>query len=304
MTAEPMPQAGVEIRELRPSAGLSLTQLAVRRLRQDRLTLAAMAVLVTLGLLAILAPVISEHVIRQNPERIDLLRTFSPPNAENLLGTDENGRDQLARLLYGARVSMSIGFAAALINMTLGVVIGAVAAYYGRHIDDIITWFINTVRSIPGLFLLIMIGALFRPSVEILIIVLGLLSWPGVARLVRGQVLSVKEREFVLAARTIGAGDLRIIFAHILPNVVPLVITFAGIDIGSIILVESTISYLGLGVQPPTPSWGNMLSGSTRYFTQAPWLIIAPGALIWVTVLCLYLIADGLRDALDPRLKT
>ncbi len=304
MTAEPMPQAGVEIRRLQPSAGLSLTQLALRRLRQDRLTLLAMAVLASLGLLAILAPVISEHVIRQTPERIDLLRTFSPPNAQNLLGTDENGRDQLARLLYGARVSMSIGFAAALINMTLGVTIGAVAAYYGRTVDDLITWFINTVRSIPGLFLLIMVGALFRPSVEILIVILGLLSWPGIARLVRGQVLSIKEREFVIAARTIGAGDLRIIFFHILPNVVPLVITYAGIDIGSIILVESTISYLGLGVQPPTPSWGNMLSGSTRYFTQAPWLIIAPGALIWVTVLCLYLIADGLRDALDPRLKT
>ena len=304
MTAEPMRRTGVEIRELRPSAGLSLTQLAVRRLCHDRLTLLAMGIMATLGLLALLAPVISEYVIHQSPERIDLLKTFSPPNAGNLLGTDENGRDQLARLLFGARVSMSIGFAAALINMTLGVTIGAVAAYYGRTVDDLITWFINTVRSIPGLFLLIMVGALFRPSVEILIVVLGLLSWPGIARLVRGQVLSVKEREFVIAARAIGAGDLRIIFAHILPNVIPLVITYAGIDIGSIILLESTISYLGLGVQPPTPSWGNMLSGSTRYFTQAPWLIIAPGALIWVTVLCLYLIADGLRDALDPRLKT
>lgn len=304
MTAEPMPQAGVEIRPLRPSTGLSLTQLALRRLRQDRLTLLAMAVLASLGLLALLAPVITEHVIRQSPERVDLLKTFSPPNAENILGTDENGRDQLARLLYGARVSLAIGFAAALINMTIGVTIGAVAAYYGRTVDDAITWFINTVRSIPGLFLLILVGALFRPSVEVLILVLGLLSWPGIGRLVRGQVLSIKEREFVVAARTVGVGDIRIIFFHILPNVIPLVITYAGIDIGGIILVESTISYLGLGVQPPTPSWGNMLSGSTRYFTQAPWLIIAPGALIWVTVLCLYLIADGLRDALDPRLKT
>lgn len=270
---------------------------------RDYLTLAAAGFLGLVGLLALLAPLIAEHGFGTTPDRIDLGLRFQPPGEGHWLGTDENGRDQLVRLLYGARISLSIGLLAALINLVVGLVVGAVAAYYGGIVDDAITWLINTLRAIPAIFLFILIGALFRPSVAILTVSLGLFYWTGVARLVRGQVLSLKQRDYVTAARALGAGDTRLIARHILPNVLPLAIVVMGIDVAGIILLESVLSFVGFGVQPPTASWGSMLTNAQQYWARAPWLVLGPGVLIWTTVLACYLVADGLRDALDPTLK-
>jgi ABC-type dipeptide/oligopeptide/nickel transport system permease subunit len=271
-------------------------------LRHDRLTLAAAAVLITYAVLAILAEVIATQAIGTTPTRIDMRNAVAPPSTAHWLGTDEFGRDQLVRVLYGARVSLLIGLSAALINLTAGVLLGAVAGFYGGVVDDVVVWLINTLRAVPTLILLILVGALFRPGPEGLAVVIGLIGWPGIARVVRGQMLSARERDYVLAARAVGATNRRLIGRHLVPNVLPIALIILGQDIGQVILLESALSFLGLGVQPPVASWGNMLANAQRYFSSGLWLVLAPGWFIFSTVLSLYLIADGLRDALDPRL--
>jgi len=229
--------------------------------------------------------------------------TLALPGPAHWLGTDDFGRDQLVRLLYGARVSLTIGLVAATVNVILGVSLGALAGFYGGRIDDAVVWVISTLRAIPALFLLILVGALFRTGPEGLALLIGAISWPGVARVVRGQVLGIRQREYILAARSIGASDAWLLPRHVLPNVLSIVLVILGQDIGAVILTESALSYLGLGVQPPNASWGNMLSNAQRFLSNDLWLVIAPGVCIFSTVLALYLIADGLRDALDPRLN-
>jgi peptide/nickel transport system permease protein len=298
--AEPMAAAPVR----RPSAGL--WENAWYRLRRDRLTMAAAFVLLLLALSAIAAPLLAEHVFRSSFEEQNLLRTYAKPTLDPpayILGADEVGRSQVVRVLYGGQVSLFIGFVAALMNLTLGVALGLLAGYMRGVVDDIITWFITTLNSIPIIFLLLLITSLFQPGAITLTIIIGVLFWTGVTNFVRGQTFALREREFVTAAKTIGAATPRIMLRHILPNVLPLIFVLAAIDIGTIILAESALSYLGLGVMPPTPSWGNMLSNAQSYANRAWWLVVSPGAMIFLTVLCLYLIGDGLRDALDPRLK-
>lgn len=278
----------------------TLWSLAFDRLRRDRLTLAALLVLGLFALLAILAPAIAAAV-HSTPDAVDPLNSFDPPSAQHWLGTDDVGRDQFVRLLYGARISLSIGLVAALINLFLGVLLGAIAAFYGGVADDLVVWLINTLRSIPTLFLLILVSVLFHVGPIGLAVLIGLTSWTGAARLVRGQVFQLKERDYVLAARAVGVGNARIIMRHILPNVLSLVVVLLGIDIGGAILAESGLSYLGLGVQPPTPSWGNMLTNAQSFFEHGPWLVYGPGIAIALTVWCLYTVGDGIRDALDPQ---
>lgn len=278
----------------------TLWTLALERLRRDRLTLAALAILAVFALLAIFAPAIAA-ALHITPEQVDPLNSFDPPSVQHWLGTDDVGRDQFVRLLYGARISLAIGLVAALINLLLGVLLGAIAAFYGRVVDDLVVWLINTLRSIPTLFLLIIVSVLFHVGPIGLAVLIGLTSWTGAARLVRGQVFQLKERDYVLSARAIGAGNIRIIVRHILPNVLSLVVVLLGIDIGGAILAESGLSYLGLGVQPPTPSWGNMLTNAQSFFTHGPWLVYGPGIAIALTVWCLYTVGDGIRDAIDPR---
>jgi peptide/nickel transport system permease protein len=229
--------------------------------------------------------------------------TLAAPSSTHWLGTDEFGRDQFVRLLYGARISLSIGLLAAAVSLTVGVSLGGIAGFYGRRVDDLVVWATSTLRAIPILFLLILIGALFRPGPEGLAILIGAISWAGIARVVRGQVLTLRERDYMLAARSVGAQDGRLLLRHILPNVVSIAVVILGQDIGAVILTESALSYLGLGVAPPNASWGNMLSNAQRFLSSALWLVVAPGACIFSTVLALYLVADGLRDALDPRLR-
>ena len=289
----------------RASAGLWSN--AWYRLKRDRLTMGSALVLIVLVVMSIAAPIIAEGVFQTSFESQDLLHNYSAPTLDPpkyLLGSDEIGRSQVVRLLYGGQVSLFIGFVAAFMNLTIGVGLGLIAGYFRGPIDDAITWFITTLNSIPTLFLLIIFSALFSPSKEILTLVIGILFWTGVTNFVRGQTFALREREFITAARTVGATAQRIMFRHVLPNVLPLIFVLMAIDIGTIILAESALSYLGLGVMPPTPSWGNMLTNAAAYFNRAPWLVVSPGAMVFITVLCLYLIGDGLRDALDPRLKS
>jgi len=287
-----------------PSA--SLWGTARRRLRGDKLTLAAFAVLGLLVAMALAAPWLSKNFFHTTYEAIDLSMRLKPPSLERplwWLGTDEYGRSQLVRLMYGAQVSMGIGVLAALINLSIGITLGLTAGYYRGRLDEIINWLVTTFVSIPTIFLLLVVAALFRPNAVSLGLVIGSISWMSVARIVRGQVFAARERDYVLAARSIGATNRRIMWVHILPNVLPIVLIIMGMDIGGVILWESAISYLGFGVQPPMASWGNMLTNAAGFLFHAPWLVIAPGFFISLTVLCLYLIGDGLRDALDPRLK-
>ncbi|MEK7860067.1 MAG: ABC transporter permease [Chloroflexota bacterium] len=276
------------------------------RLRHDKLTIAASVILFALIAISLAADVLAENVFRFKFEQQNLLGAYSKPTAEPLaylFGADELGRSQVVRLLYGGRVSLAVGFLAAFVNLTIGVGVGLLAGYMRGRIDDVITWFITTLNSIPTLYLLLIVSALFTPGPQTLIFIIGVLFWTGIANFVRGQTFALREREFITAARTIGASHGRIMFKHVLPNVLPLIFVLAAIDIGGLILAESALSYLGLGINPPTPSWGNLLSNASAYFVRAWWLVVSPGVMIFLTVLCLYLIGDGLRDALDPRLK-
>lgn len=218
-----------------------------------------------------------------------------------ILGTDTSGRDHLTRLLYGGQISLRIGFFAAIGSLTIGIVVGVMAGYYGGIFDDVIIWMITTLNSIPSLFLLLIISAMLSPNANSLILVLVFLGWTGTTRLVRGETYALREREFIMASRAVGASDVRLMFIHIVPNVISLLLISLTSAIGGLILAESGLSFLGFGVKPPEPTWGNMLSGGLELLREAPHLVFAPGLLITVTVLCLYIVGDGLRDAFDPR---
>ena len=285
----------------------SLWSNAWYKLRHDRLTIAAMAVLVLLAILSILAPVFADNVFHYKFEQQDLFHTYEKPTLDPpayLLGSDEVGRSQVVRLLYGGQVSLFVGFVAAIVNFAVGVPLGLAAGYFRGAFDDLITWLITTLNGIPQLFLLLIIAALWQPGPLTLIAIIGFLNWTGITLYCRGQTISLREREYVTSAHAIGATHTRVMFKHILPNVLPLIFVLAAIDVGAIVLLESALSFLGLGILPPTPSWGNMLTNGASYFVRAWWLVVSPGVMIFLTVLCLYLIGDGLRDALDPRLKT
>jgi peptide/nickel transport system permease protein len=295
------------------SSGESLTRLALRRLRRDKLTLSALAVLLIITVVCFSAPLFA-NALNVSYTRTNSNNTFAQPFTSlevglnelpsyHVLGTDDLGRDHFSRLLYGGQVSLRVGFLAAALALSIGVTLGIITGFYGGWIDDIVNWVISTLNSIPSLFLLLIIAAVLQPSPETLIIVLGLLGWTGTTRLVRGETLSLREREFVVSARAIGASPLRIMFSHILPNLFSVIVITLAIDIGSLILSEAALSFLGLGIKEPFPSWGNMLSKSQEYFTRGAHLVFFPGIMIFVTVLCLYVIGDGVRDAFDPTAK-
>lgn len=274
------------------------------RLARDYLTLAALVVLVIMTLLAAAAPFITDQILHIDPNETSPRENYQPLFTGNhILGTDDIGRDQLARLLHAGGVSLRIGFFGALFTMTIGLVLGMMAGYFGGAVDDMLNWIITTLDSIPSLYLLIMFSAIFSPTAETLILVIALVTWTGTMRLIRGQTLSLREREFVHAARALGASPWRIMFVHILPNLISVtVVSMAGL-IGGLILVESALSFLNLGVQPPQATWGNMLAKSRDFFRLGPHLVTLPGLMIFITVLCSFVIGDGLRDAFDPTTK-
>ena len=272
-----------------------------RRFRRDRTSLAALCGFLLVCLLALAAPTVSTHVLHTDPARQRLEDRFHPPSAKYPLGADEYGRDQLTRLLYGARISLSFGLFVTAISILIGGIVGMWAGYYGGWVDDLFNAVIQIQRSIPFIYVLILAAMIWRPTFLSLAILFGAFSWVGEARTVRGQALAVKRRDYVDAARVLGASNSRIIFRHILPNVTSIILIVVGFSIAGTILGEASISFLGFGIQPPTPSWGNMLNNSLEYVRKAWWLVAAPGVAISFTVLCVFLLADGLRDALDPR---
>ncbi len=278
---------------------LNHSQRALRRLSKDYITLVALSVIGLLILIAVTAPVTTQ-LIGIDPFSENLQKTYAAPDSENWLGTDDKGRDHLARLIYGAQISLSVAFIASGLALTIGLTFGIITGYYGGIVDDFMIWFITTLNSIPGLFLLLMVSSLFRPGPITFILILGLLGWTGTMRLVRGETFALREREYIVAARAMGASDARIMFQHIMPNLLSIVIVNLAIGIGGLILVESALSYLGFGINPPIATWGNMLSDSQAYWNRSPLLVFGPGILISTTVLCLYTIGDGMRDALDP----
>jgi peptide/nickel transport system permease protein len=279
---------------------------ALWRIRHDPTTLAALGVFLLMVLLAAAGDLLVDNFFHWSYAKQDILSQYTKPTASDpamWLGSDQLGRSAVVRLIYGGRVSLFIGIFAASVSLLIGIGLGLTAGFFRGWWDDVVVWIVTTLNNIPTLYLLLIVGLLFRLDKWSLAILIGLLGWTGITNLSRGQTFSLREREFVVAARTIGASPARIMFRHILPNILPLMIVVAMIDVAAVILVESSLSYLGFGVQPPEPSWGNMLRGATDFLTRGPWLIYPPGIAIAITVLCLYLIGDGLRDALDPRLR-
>jgi peptide/nickel transport system permease protein len=226
-----------------------------------------------------------------------------PPSASHWFGTDDLGRDVLTRVIYGARISLKVGFVAVGIAVAIGTFIGLVSGYYSGHLDNILMRVVDIMLCFPTFFLILAVIAFLEQSIWYIMIVIGLTGWMGVARLVRAEVLSLRERDFIMAVRALGAGDARIIFRHILPNALSPVLVSATLGVAGAILTESALSFLGIGVPPPTPSWGNILTAGKEYIEFAWWLTLYPGLAITVTVLAYYLVGEGIRDALDPRLQ-
>src|SRR3990172_2325275 len=291
---------------------LSLAQLFWRRFRRHNMALVGVVVLALLSLYAVFGSFLQTEAYANLTETGLRLQS---PSAAHPFGTDSVGRDILARTIYGGQISLLIGLSAMLVELVIGVGVGSLAGYYGKAIDSLLMRITEAWLNIPALFLLLimaktfggripdiqLLGRSFSGSVVVIILIIGLTSWMYLARIVRAEFLSLKEQDFVLAARATGTSNLAIILQHILPNSVAPIVVAATLSVGNAILTESYISFLGLGVQPPTATWGNMLQGAHGYIEQAPWLWIFPGTLILLTVLSINFIGDGLRDALDPR---
>jgi peptide/nickel transport system permease protein len=272
----------------------------VRRFWRHKLAVAGLVIIVLLVLAALFAP----HLAPFNPDEIGT-DFQAPPSAAHFFGTDALGRDILSRLIYGTRISLSVGVVSVGMYVTIGVLLGAISGYYGGAIDVIIMRASDIVMSFPSLMLILVIVALLGPSIYNIMMVLGLLGWPQIARIVRGQFLSLRSMDYVQAGRALGASDLRLIFKHLLPNALSPVLVAATFGTATAIMSEAALSFLGLGVQPPTASWGNMLADaqSLAILESMPWLWVPAGVMIFLSVLCINFVGDGLRDALDPRLK-
>lgn len=276
----------------------SFRNLFWKRFRRNKLALAGGITVIFLFFIASLAPFISPY----NPTDIDRNHILEHPSTNHPFGTDDLGRDVLSRMIWGAQVSLAVGFVAVGIATVIGILFGALAGYYGSWTDRIIMRFIDIMLTVPTFFLILAVIAFIGPSIWNIMIVIGFTSWMGVARLVRAEFLSLKEREYVLAAKAIGASDMRIIFGHIMINGLAPVLVSAVLGIAGAVLLESALSFLGLGVQPPTPTWGNILTLGKDNIEIAWWLSVFPGIAILITVLGYNLLGEGIRDCIDPRL--
>ncbi|RLB73552.1 MAG: peptide ABC transporter permease [Deltaproteobacteria bacterium] len=269
-----------------------------QRLRHNRMALVGAGIVLVMFLMAAAA-----SVSGVDPAAIDIKQSLLPPSMAHPFGTDDLGREVFVRMLYGARISLLVGFVAVGISTIIGIILGSLAGYYGRWVDTLVMRFVDIMLCFPTFFLILAVIAFLDPSIWNIMIVIGLTSWMGVARLIRAEFLSLRQRDFVLAAQALGASDLRLIFRHILPNAMSPVLVSATLGVAGAILTESALSFLGIGVQPPTPSWGNMLIVGKQTLGSAWWLSVFPGLAILITVLGYNLLGEGVRDALDPRLK-
>lgn len=281
---------------------------AWRRFRRHRMAMGGLTVLVFLVIATLVGPLI----YTQSPRHIDFSKSMLAPSGNNVLGTDDLGRDMLARLLLGGRVSLAVGFTAMIISISLGTLIGATAGFLGGRIDTLLMRLTDLFLALPVVPLLLLLIFLFRDSLRrlmgpelgvfwLIVCVIGLLNWMTVARLVRGSFLSLKEKEFVEAATMVGVRRMRIMFRHILPNTLGPIIVAATLSVGAAIITESVLSFLGLGFPPDVPTWGRLLYDGQNFLEFAPWMVLFPGFMIFLTVLCINFMGDGLRDALDPR---
>ncbi|MEJ2183239.1 MAG: ABC transporter permease [Nitrospirota bacterium] len=278
---------------------MRLAGIIWRRFKRNKLSVAGAVMVAMLALVALGAPLLSPY----DPKTIDIENVLSPPSAAHPLGTDDLGRDVLSRMIWGSRVSLSVGFVAVGIAMTIGIFVGALAGYFGGKTDAVLMRLVDVMLTFPTFFLILAVIAVVpEPNIYIIMAVIGVTGWMDVARLVRAEFLTLKERDFVVAADAMGAGSLRIIFRHVLPNALSPVFVAATFGVAGAILVEAGLSFLGLGVQPPDPSWGNILTLGKNNIEVAWWLSLFPGVAILLTVLSYNLVGEGLRDALDPRL--
>ncbi len=304
MTARPLaPAASARIRTSRlarvPAIGHGFWELAWQRFRRHHVALAGGVLVLLLVLAAVLAGVIAPYRF----EDIDLTARLKPPSWTHPLGTDTIGHDVFTRLLYAGRVSLLVGFSAAVVAASVGIVLGAVAGFYGGAVDNVLMRITDVSLALPDLPILIVLSKYMGGSVGGIVLVISLFAWRGVARLVRGEVLKLRGQDFIEAARALGASDIRILLRHLVPNALAPVIVAATLIVGGGILTEAALSFLGIGIQPPVPSWGNMLQNAQDFILSAPRLAVYPGLMIFLTVLCFNFLGDGLRDALDPRLR-
>jgi peptide/nickel transport system permease protein len=277
---------------------MRLLEVVGKRFSKNRLSVIGMAVVLCLMIVSLLAPFLAPY----DPTTIDVYNVLSPPDRTHLLGTDELGRDLLSRIIWGSRVSLKVGIVAVGIAIMIGIIIGSVSGFYGGKVDAVLMRFVDIMLAFPTFFLILAVIAILEPSIFTIMAVIGVTSWMDVARLVRAEFLTLKERDFVDAARAVGVSNRRLIFRHILPNALSPVLVSATFGVAGAILVESGLSFLGLGVQPPDPSWGNILTSGKDNIEVAWWLSVYPGLAILITVLSYNLVGEGLRDALDPRL--
>ncbi len=270
-----------------------------RNFRRNKLAITGGVIVITLFLVSLFASFISPS----DPGKIDVKEILLPPSSEHIFGTDELGRDVLSRVIYGSRISLKVGFVAVGIATIIGIIVGLISGYYGNLIDSLLMRFVDIMLCFPTFFLILAVIAILEPSIYNIMIVIGITGWMGVARLIRAEVLSLKGREFILAEKSVGASDFVIIIKHILPNAMAPVLVAATLGVAGAILTESALSFLGIGVQPPTPSWGNILTSGKDNIEIAWWLSVFPGLAILVTVLGYNLLGEGIRDAIDPRLR-
>jgi peptide/nickel transport system permease protein len=267
--------------------------------KKNKLAVSGTIIIAGLFIIAVFAPVIAPY----DQDAINTREIFTPPSKIHLMGTDELGRDVLTRIMWGARVSLLVGFVAVGISLVIGILMGSLAGYYGGSIDGMIMRFVDVMLCFPTFFLILAVIAFWEPSIWKIMMVIGLTSWMGVARLVRAEFLSLKERDFIQAARALGGKDIRIIFRHILPNSLAPILVNATLGVAGAILIESALSFLGIGIQPPDPSWGNMLTAGKDNIEIAWWLSFFPGFAIFITVMGYNMLGEGIRDAIDPRLR-
>jgi len=280
-------------------SGQGYWAIAWRRFKKHRAAMAGGIVI----LLFIAAAVFAAQLTPYEFDQINLYNRKAPPSSAHPMGTDELGHDVLTRILYAGRISLTVGFTAAFVSALFGMVVGGLSGYYGGWLDNVLMRFTDIMFSLPDLPILIIIARYIGGRVDGIIFVLSVFAWMGTARLVRGELLKLRTQDFAEAARATGASDTRILVRHLIPNSLAPVIVAATLTVGGAILSEAALSFLGIGIQPPTPSWGNMLQNAQDFIWTTPWLAIWPGAMIFLTVLCFNFLGDGLRDALDPRLK-
>lgn len=298
-------QSAEHLKASRTEAGRSLYAEAWARFKRNKLAMLGLAMVTTVILAAILADIVAPHNLSYSIWSSGDAVRFSPPSRAYLMGSDILGRDILTRVLFGARISLQIGIFATVVTLAIGVPLGAIAGYKGGWVDDLISWLVNVIFAFPFMLFILAVIAVFKtPSLSLVFISIGVVNWVQVCRVTRGQFISLRSREFVEAARSLGLSQTRIIFRHILPNAVAPIIVQATLGMGSIIMIEAGLAYLGFGAQPPTPSWGLMISEGQKYLGQGYWWwSVFPGLAIMYTVLSFNFVGDGLRDALDVRLK-